>query len=205
MLGAVVCWWTISPEPSDPSRLNRSLWVFLSAHMVSLGPIKSGAVVRNFERLSLVASGSKPAIWHAIPLAASFIGATAMNLAMGRTTRRDYILQNSGVAAVGYIAVALLALTISNAAPSITIAALILGGGLLALTVGSSLVGQATRRGGGVPVFGITSLGTLALIGGVALIIGFVVVRILLPIALVAGFGAILASGLVYGTRNYSI
>jgi len=199
-IGSAVIFWLIG-SAGDASRFNRALWLYLSAHMSTVGPVAADTPARLFDRLGLVHGGARSPAWHVVPVLGSLVAAIGCNLAMGRTKRGDYIAQNSLVAGAGYMIAALGGLVVSNAAPAITTPAFVLAGGFLALAVGSRAVSRATS--GGVPIIGITSLGTLVLIGVIIIAIGFVILRVLLPVAMYALVGALGGGTLVYSARNY--
>jgi hypothetical protein len=143
----------------------------------------------------------------AVPLLVSALGAVGANISLGGTRDGWTMLQNSATVVGGYVPMALLAMVWGRATPTLGAMIIVLAVGLLALFVGSTVVGSATgsigSRGRGVPVIGVTSLGSLALIGLVVLLVGFVAIRVVIPIAITAAGGAILGTAFVYAGRNF--
>lgn len=198
--GVAVAWWIIDPG-TPPSRLKRAVWVFLSSHYVTIGPIQVEATVRSLPRLGVVTRGERPVLWHSIPILVGAIGATGINMGLGRTTDPNKILKNSGLLLIGYLPIALIAAVWSGAVGAVGWLLAIIAGAFLALAVGSRAVGGTTQ---GTPVLAITSLGGLLIIGLILLLGGLLILEILIPIAALAASGIVLGSGVVYVARTYT-
>lgn len=196
--GAAATWWVVEPN-GEATRLNRTLWLYLSAHYRPMGPLPVEAVVQSYPRLALVESGARPKVWYLIPVATSALGAAGANITLGRTHDWQKIAENSALVLLGYLPAALIGVVWSEAAPSLGFFLIIVGGAFLALAVGSRAVGSATQ---GTPVLGVTSLWGLFGIGLLVLLGGFLVINLLLPIAVFALIGSAVGTGVVFVART---
>lgn len=200
-IGVAVAWHFL-PESvgQSPDRFKRAIWLYLSSHYFAVGPIQVENLVSMFPRLGIVETGSRPDIWYVIPILSSALGAIGVNETLGRSSDHERILRNGALMFIGYIPIAVAGIVWSEATPSIGIFVVIVAVAFLALAVGSSVLGETTR---GTPVFAVTSLWGLLGIGLLILLGGYVLVRILIPVAVAAAGGAILGSGVTYVARNY--
>jgi len=198
--GVAVAWLIVSPE-SDPSRLKRAIWIYLSSHYVAIGPVKVEAVLNSLPRLGLVTRGERPELWYAIPVFVTAVAASGTNMALGRTSDPNLMLQNSILILVGYLPVALIAAVWSGAAGAVGWLLVIIAIAFLALVVGSQAVSSSTR---GTPILAITSLGGLLGIGLIVLLGGWFVIRLLIPVAVLGLGGAMLGTAVVYAARTYT-
>lgn len=198
--GVAVAWWLVNPN-SDPSRLKRAIWIYLSSHYVAIGPVKVASVLNSLPRLGIVARGGRSELWHAIPVLITGIAAAGTNIALGRTNDPNLMLQNSALILVGYLPTALIAAVWSGAAGAAGWLLVIIAVAFLALAVGSQAVSRSTK---GTPVLAITNLGGLVGIGLIVLLGGWFVIRLLIPIATLSLGGVALGTAVVYVARTYT-
>lgn len=196
--GVAATWWVVEPN-AEATRVNRALWVYLSAHFRPLGPLPVEAVVSSYPRIGVVESGNRPKVWYLIPVAAAALSAAGANVTFGRTHDWQKIAKNSALILIGYLPAALIGVVWSNAAPSLGFFLIIVGGAFLALAVGSRAVGSATQ---GTPVLGVTSLWGLFGIGLVILLGGIVVINLLLPIAAFGIIGGAVGTATIFIART---
>lgn len=200
LAGVAVAWWVLPESSPDPGRLKRAVWLFGSAHFVELGPLKVEEVVSAFPRLGAVYNGSRPALWYAIPGAAAALGSCGINMSMGRTSRRDYILKNSAAILLGYLPMTLLVLLWSRALGAAGEGLMVVAMGFLALFIGASVLGKVYEQ---APAIAVTSLSGLVGIGLLVLLGGMLIARVLIPVSAVAAIGSLLGAGVTYTARNY--
>ncbi|WP_336359768.1 hypothetical protein [Haladaptatus sp. ZSTT2] len=114
------------------------------------------------------------------------------------TARPRYIIQNCASVIIGNIGAAIAVIIVSGARPSVAFVLLlagILGGGLL---LGSKVANRLTD----VPIFGVTTLGGLALIGLATIVGGVTVISALAPILLLGILGVLLGAILLLTVRS---
>lgn len=151
-------------------RWKSTLLTHLSAHFIEFAQTNSLGLVTN--EISLVQAAGLPATVHLIPFC-------AVGLASGyvchtiSTPRIQQNIENALRVGIGYLVLGLAAIVISDMRPAISsllmVAIVLLG----AVWIGSTVVSSATR---GLPFFGITSLGTVAVVGLLVILGGVAVV-----------------------------
>lgn len=199
LAGVGLAWWVLGPGAS-PDRFNRAMWLYLSGHYATVGPISVAGLVEVLPRLGLVSAGQYSTVWHALPVLVVGLAAAGMNISMGYTLSPDYILRNSAAVLVGYLPSALIAIIWSGASGPVGTYLLVIAAGFFALAIGSRAIGGAL---GGLPVFAVTSIGGLVLAGLLVLVGGLFVLELLLPVAIFAAGGGALGSALVFVARAY--
>lgn len=180
---------TIPQEPPGGlPRWKASLWLLLGMHFIEIvadtGSFTTGAV--DVTQLS-----EAPLNWLRIapPVAlagASFYAARQIS----RTRRLRYNIENAATVLVGYLPLLILAFIISDANPQLETALTIVSIAAVAIYIGSVVLSKLTDR---LPFFGVTSLGTIILVGLITLVVG---VEVLTTFA--GGF-AILGGGVLVG------
>lgn len=198
--GVLVAWWLLTPEAS-PTRVKRAIWIYLSAHYVSVGPLKVEALLNNIPRLGLVTRGNQPSLWHSVPIFVTGLATAGVNIALGQTRDQNLMLQNGLTVLFGYLPIALITAVWSGATGPAGVLLIVIAGAFLALAVGSRAVSGAAQ---GTPIFAVTSLGGLIGIGLVVLLGGWFIVRLLIPVAVLSSAGIVLGVGVVYFARNYT-
>lgn len=196
--GIAAAWWVVGAGGST-DRFQHAVWLYLSSHYKSIGPIGAEVVWQSYPRLGLVTGGDRGRIWYLIPVLMVALAAVGANISLGHTRNWKYMGENGAMVLLGYLPAALIGVVWSDAAPSLGWFIILVVGAFLALAVGSSAVGSATR---GTPVLGVTSLWGLVGIGLVLLLGGYLVIRLLLPVAAVAGIGVAVGTGVVYLART---
>lgn len=119
-----------------------------------------------------------------------------------RAHARDKVadgLQNASSVLMGYLPLLLIAYAQSMAQPGIALALSIAVIGFGAVYIGSSFVAKAK---GGFPVFGVVSLGGIALIGLFVLFVGAALLMSLWPVIVISAVSIVIASALVYIERT---
>ncbi|WP_336136897.1 hypothetical protein [Natronomonas amylolytica] len=176
-------------------RWQSTLWVYLGAHLVELSDSHTGGY--GFDSVQPVEIVGFPDIIYLLPVIAVAVAAgyTCYNL---YSTRIKHNVSNGLAAGTGYFLTGLVAMFVSNIKPSISIIllfALILGGGIW---IGSTLLGYLS---GGLPFFGVASLGTIVAVGILVLLGGIAIVASIRGLILMA-FGGSIAVGVVVGVSR---
>ena len=137
----------------------------------------------------------------AIPFSIAAVGSILVNDAMGYTKNPRHIATNPVWGTAGYVGAG--AITYLIAAPTTALSGIIrivLALGIM-LLLGSVTVRQFT---GGLPVFGIVSLGTLIGVGILAFFGAVALFLALFPVAIVASIGFAAGSGALWIVRTYT-
>lgn len=182
----------------DHSRWQVSLWMYLSAHSVSISNAALGQTGNVFVQTDLVEASSLEPI-RAVPVLITAIGGLLMVQVVGYTRRLRYVLENSFSLLVGYLTTGILAIIISGASPGMTVIlvlALVLA---TAVAVGSVLAKRLTV---GIPVVALTSIGGLAAIGLVVFVGGLGLLAIFGPFVLVSTIGVLGGGLFAWTARN---
>lgn len=196
--GVATAWWVVG-DGGSTDRFQHAVWLYLSAHYKSIGPIGADVIWQSYPRLGLVTDGNQGRIWYVIPVLTVALAGGGVNISLGHTRNWKYMVENGAMVLIGYLPAALIGVVWSDAAPSLGWFIILVVGAFLALAVGSSAVGSATQ---GTPVLGVTSLWGLAGIGVILLLGGYLVIRLLLPVAAFAAIGIAVGTGVVYLART---
>jgi hypothetical protein len=177
-------------------RWKATLWVYLGTHFVDLAQTNSlGMVTRE---VSLVSALDLPQYIHLVPALAVGVASAYTCYRLGASRIRHNV-ENALHVSVGYLAIGLTSILVTgmrpNASTVLLIGAFIFG----ALWLGSNLVNTAT---GGFPIIGITSLGTLVLIGLLVLVGGAAILTAIWGLVVVAVTPAVLAGTAVGASRR---
>jgi hypothetical protein len=157
--------------PGDLPRWKASLWLLLGIHFIEIvvdtGPFTTGTV--DVTQLS-----EAPLDWLRIapPVAvagASFYAARKIS----QTRRLTYNLENAATVLVGYLPLLIIAFIISDANPQLETALTLVSIVAVAIYIGSAVLSKLTGR---LPFFGVTSLGTILLVGLIAVAVAIEVV-----------------------------
>lgn len=176
-----------------------TLWVFLSAHFVSISGLQLGGLSSAFTQVDLITQIPTLRSLRVVPILLTALGGVMMVEAMNYTTRFKYLIQNSGALLTGYLAAGLLAFVISEAQPGVALIIVL----AVLLAGGAYIGGTVTQRfTAGVPVFAVTSLGGVVLIGLLVVLGGLVVLQSIAPLVGVSLVGVTVGAVLAWTARN---
>lgn len=198
LVGLIASYWIAPEQPNLPSWKTAS-FVYLNAHGVSVIADRFPQYMLYTPGEVMILDGSTQRAVRILPIALICLASVLVNIGMGSTTTQEYIAKNSLYAAGGYIAAILALLLISNARPALQTSFLIILIAGAALWIGSQFVGKAV---GGIPIFGIASLGTLFIVGIFIIAVGWAFVQVMLPVVVVSAVGSALGGGAVYVART---
>jgi hypothetical protein len=183
---------------SGAPRWQAVTWLYLNAHGV---PIAAS----NFQQfawgqsIGLMGRYQVPSSVTAIPILLSTIYVIVTIDAIGYTTRFKHILENGAYLLLGYVLASGAGVAVSGARPAVTLLIILFLGTGVAIYIGSIVVQNLT---GGLPFFGVVTLGTVLITGLVILIGGATIVLAFLPIVVIGGIGVLSGSILSYIARN---
>jgi len=180
--------------PSYP-RWQSTLWVYLGAHFVELsGVYTSGS---DFGTAQIIGPLGLPSFIFVVPVVAVSIGSIYICREMStKNFKKNF--SNAMGAGAGYFVAGLSAMVVSSIQPAVTSILLIAGAVLLAIWLGSSIVGAATR---GLPFFGFAQLGTVLALGVLVLLGGVAILSVVWGLVAVS-FGTAALSGIVIGAER---
>lgn len=200
LLGWAVIYY-LTPESVLPefTRLKATLWVFLSAHSISISGFSltdsattSGAVV--------VSRTTTPVhVFRLFPFIFAGIAALLLSSTVSYTSRFEYVLKNCLHIAIGYVPTALAAFILSDVQPAMTIFIVVGVVVFAAILVGSSIIQGLT---GGIPFIGVTSFGAIIAVGLFAIIGGLAVLISIWPLIAIPLTGGLIATALSWTARN---
>lgn len=180
-------------------RWKSSLWIYLSAHFVSISGLQLVGIGAAFVEVDLLSHFPQLQILRVMPIFLTTIGGLLMIEVVNYTTRFHHLIQNAGSLLIGYLSVGFLAFIVSGAQPGV--AMLIVSGAILA--AGAYIGGTVTQRlTGAVPVFAVISVGGVVLIGLLILLGGTAIVTAIGPMIAVSTLGVTIAAVLAYVSRN---
>jgi len=184
---------------TEVPRWKSTLWVYLSAHFVSISGLQVAGVFNAFSEVDLVSQVPALHSLRAVPFLIVALGGVVTDETVGYSTRFWHLIQNSGSVLIGYLSAGLLAFVASEAQPGVSV--LIVGGVVLgsAVLIGSTVTQRFTR---GIPVFALTSVGGLLLVGLLVVLGGVVVLSSIWPLIGVSVVGAFSGACLSYIVRN---
>lgn len=172
-------------------------WTYLSAHYITIAGIQVSGASGFGTSVDLIRMLNIPVARAIPPLVIALAGIFANDI-IGYTTRFSHLAKNTASVLTGYGLALLLAYLQSMANPGIALAVTAVFIGFVALYLGSTLVGLV----GGIPIFGVASLGTLAAIGLIVIFAGISLLIALFP-ALVVMVGTVaVTSVMIYLARN---
>ena len=137
-----------------------------------------------------------------VPPVAVAVAAAYAAREVSQTRRPQYILKNGASVLAGYLAALLVAFVVSDIRPDLTFAVLVILALGVALYLGSTVLSRLT---GALPFFGVTSLGTIILVGLVVLVFGIRLLQVFGPALLVTGVATVAGSSLVIWHRDAGI
>ena len=197
VVGFVICSYAVNylglyPDTDDSTHL-----IWLSANFVQFRSLELGS--QYLQKVDLLAQNPQLKLLRLFPPLLFAAGALLLNDVIGGTRRLRHTVENSLWLLAGYVPAGLYSLAGTNARPGATLA--IYGGGLaiFALAIGSAFLSRATP---GLPLIGITSLGTILLVGLLALVAGVWLIDAIYPLVAYAGACAIGGGLLCYAARN---
>jgi hypothetical protein len=193
-LGAWALTTLVTPETGfNEPRWQGTLWVLLGAHFIELAV----PTTFTYNTVDPMLVANAPSWIRFVPIAAVAI-TTIYTTSQIRSRRIKHNISNALGAGMGYFIVGVAAMVVSDMRPDISgilMIALFVGGGIW---IGSTAVRSAT---GGLPFIGITSLGTLALVG-ILIIMGGVAVASVLRGLIAISFGVSGIVGVVVGVSR---
>lgn len=200
LVGPAATFLVVPPDLLDVEKWRTAAWIFLNAHRFPIAGIRVLAFSGIGRDVNLIeASGQLRALYTLPPVLITF-AAVLTGDSLRYTTRPKYVVQNCAGAIAGYIGAAHVTILASGARPAVTFVILLaglLGGGLF---VGSTV---ASRLTGGLPVFGVTTLGGLAAIGLAIILGGITVITAIAPIFAIALAGTLAATTLLLVVRSF--
>lgn len=200
LVGFAATFLVTPPDLLDVEKWRTAAWIFLNANGAPVAGIRVLGLSGIGSNVNLIeATGQLRALYTLPPLLTAFAALLTAD-SLRYTTRPKYVLQNCSGAIAGYIGAALVTILVSGARPAVAIIILLaglLGGGLF---IGSTV---ANRLTGGLPVFGVTTLGGLAIIGLAIVLGGIAVITALAPIFAVTIAGTLVATTLILTVRSF--
>jgi hypothetical protein len=196
-VAGVILVWLTTPVNQVEGLTNwrAALWIFLDANGVVLEPGASNSVLLDETAPNLPTLR----IGYVLPFLLVAFGTVLTASGVSGTGRLRYILENGSAILYGYLGVGLIALLESGARPAIAgFTALILFF-MVAIYVGSTVVGRLT---GGMPFIGVASLGLVAVIGMVFVFVGLAILDAMLPMIVVASSGMLTGGSLLWTVRQ---
>lgn len=176
-----------------------TLWVFLSAHFISISGVQLGGMRTMFTKVDLIAQLPMLQSLRVVPVLITALGGIMMVEAVGYTRRFSYLLQNSGALLIGYLSAGLIAFVVSEAQPDVAmlvVLGVVIGG---AAFIGGTVTQRLT---GSIPVFAITSIGGIILIGLLIILGGFVILQSIAPLVAISVVGITVGAILAWIARN---
>lgn len=196
IVGVLLVWLTTPVEQVTglPS-WKAAVWVFLEANGVTL---ETGAGASSF-----VASSTPEVprllIGWAFPLLLISLGTILTVSGVSGTGRFSYMVENGSTVLYGYLGVGLIALLESGARPALAGFTAIILFVTAATFVGSTVIEKAT---GGLPFFGVASLGLIIVLGMVIVLVGIAVLSAILPMIILGVSGAVIGIASIWGVRK---
>ncbi|WP_336325798.1 hypothetical protein [Halovenus sp. HT40] len=195
-LGILAIWATVPVDTVDNlSEWRAALWVFLDANGVVLEP---GAA--NSPLLTQTAPGLPTLeVGYVFPFLLLVIGTILTVSGVSGTGRYQYMVENGAPILYGYLGVGIVAVMQSGARPALAGFTGIIFILVLAIFVGSRVVGVLT---GGLPFIGVASLGLVMVLGLVFIVAGVALISALLPMILVSVGGMVTGVTLIWAVRE---
>ncbi len=184
----------------DVEKWRAAAWLFLNANGIPIAGIRILDIADFGSNVNIIDATGQLRALYTLPPFLVIIAAILTGDSLRYTTRPKYVLQNCAGNIIGYVGAALATILASGARPGVAIVILfagLLGGGLF---IGSTL---ANRLTGGLPVFGVTTLGGLAAVGLAVILGGITVVTTLLPILIISLVGTFVATVLLLAVRSF--
>lgn len=199
LVGLVATYVVTPPDLLDVEKWRTAAWLFLNANGIPIAGIRVLGLSGIGSNVNLIEATDQLRALYTLPPLLVTLSAVLTGDSLRYTTRPKYVVQNCAGAIVGYIGAALITILASGARPAVAIIILLaglLGGGLF---IGSTV---ANRLTGGLPVFGVTTLGGLAAIGLAIILGGITVISALAPILAIALAGTLAATALLLAVRS---
>jgi len=184
---------------SEFARWKVTIWTYLSAHFVSISAMRFGGISYAYTEVDLINAFPALQSLRAVPILLVTLGSVLVVDSVDYTSRFKYILQNSASVLLGYLSAAIVAFVLSGAQRGTAMYLMLVALAAAGLFIGSRVVGGLT---GGLPIFGIASLGGIVLIGIFTIFGGLMVIRSIGPLFLVAASGAFAGAVLSWLVRN---
>lgn len=197
----VAGWFVPDQPPQDVSTWRASLWLLLGMHFIDIyveTSIMTGQTVDAVE----VFSGVPVTVLRLVPPVAIALGSFYAARKVSQTGRPRYVLINAASVIAGYFPALVIAFVVSDINPELETALVIVSVAALAIYVGSTLVARLT---GGLPFFGIASLGTILLVGLIALVVAVEVLLTFGPALVISASGVGAGAVAVYYQRGGGI
>jgi hypothetical protein len=199
LVGAIATYLVAPTDLLDTERWRAAAWLFLSANGVPVAGIRVAGLSGLGTNVNLIEATGRLRALYALPPLLVTLAAVLTADSLPYTNRPKYLALNATSAVIGYVGAALGVILVSGARPSVAVVLLLaglLGGGLF---LGSTV---ANRLTGGLPVFGVATLGGLALIGLAIIVGGVTVASALAPLAGIGLGGAAVATLLLRTVRS---
>ncbi|WP_436934029.1 hypothetical protein [Halovenus marina] len=200
LVGLSATYLVTPPDLLDVEKWKTAAWLFLNANGVPIAGISVPGLSGISGNVNLIETTDQFRALYVLPPILVTFAAVLTGDSLRYTTRPKYVVQNCAGAMVGYIAAALLTILASDARPAVAVVILLgglLGGGLF---IGSTV---ANRLTGGLPVFGVTTLGGLAAIGLAIILGGITVITALAPILAITVAGVLAATAILLAVRLF--
>lgn len=200
LFGLAATYLVIPPDLLAVEKWRAAAWIFLNANGTPIAGIRVLGFSGIGRTVNLIEATDQLRALYTLPPVLVTLAAVLTGDSLRYTTRPKYIIQNCAGAFVGYTGAALVTILASGARPAVAFVILVsglLGGGLL---IGSTV---ANRFTGGFPVFGVTTLGGLAVIGLAVILGGITVITALLPLFAITFAGTLAATALLVTVRSF--
>jgi hypothetical protein len=198
--GLLATFLVIPPGLLDVEKWRTAAWLFLNANWIPIAGIRVMGISGIGTNVNVINATGQLRPLYALPPLLVTLAALLTGDSLGYTTRPWHVVQNCAGAIAGYLGAALITILASGARPAVAVVILLgglLGGGLF---IGSTV---ANRLTGGLPVFGVTTLGGLAAIGLAVILGGATVITALAPLVALSLVGVFAATVLLLIVRSF--
>lgn len=197
-MGILLSWWELPAAlvESDIESWKAATWVWLNAHGIGIAGEHVGGVEMMFQTVTFINDTPRLHLLRIVPIGLTAFTALLVAASMGKI-RAKYILENCVAAAIGYVFVGLGAIVVSDARPGVGMLV-----GVMVALAAAAYLGSMFANALPIPVFAITSLGALALIGLFAIGGAVAVGSVLMPLVQKAGIGVSFAAVVMWVASN---
>lgn len=183
----------------ETERLRAAAWFFLGANGIGVEWSQLGGSALHTQRVNLLTEYPRFSYLKVLPWSLSVLGAILVAESIGYSKRPRHIIENCLSVVLGYFAVGVVTIYISNALPSIEAIVLILLVLAVALFLGGSIL---SALAGSLAFVGVVSIWGLLFIGLIAIGGGLILLDTFAPLVYYPSIGAAIASVLLMVARK---
>jgi len=200
LAGLAATFFVTPPNLLEVEKWRTAAWLFLNANGIPIAGIRVLGLSGIGSNVNIIEATDQLRALYILPPLLVTLAAVLTGDSLRYTTRPKYVVQNCAGAIAGYVGAALVTILASGARPSIAVVILLgglLGGGLL---IGSSVTNRLT---GGLPIFGVTTLGGLTAIGLAVILGGVTIITALTPLLVLSLVGVLTGTVLLLVVRSF--